>query len=741
MSGDLIIINTKPDPEPKLPALRKALDFLKFTPSETESIVSAVSDTADIVGGIVSIVGTVNSVLSVMKALKILGTQPSATDLALEHIGTRVEQIYGYLASEAIISLHRQAGAWRVVISKAKGELYNTQISRTAAGIGTLEERGDELDSAILTMLEPSNASIPFLRQSYGYVPNVDLQNFPQWINAAKKPYMSTADGKPLIADYSDTAQELQSRIFDAGYYLDVLVSALRLRMLILMTIEPAFRGTGHDRLKLDQIADALELFCKSWRDSMIVAVPSAGFEGGLPGPFGVPISAPGLGVLQNPFRPGARFSGSREAPEGIVVGTIDPTSGVADWDPFWSGFAVVGQVSRTDLGVVQSAWGGGYDVTLAKDLPTALSAAKSTQAETVVEVQTASGLSALEQLLGEFRNAAKVPEGSDFARLSDAKFSRAIVGRSPTDGRPLYAIRDGDEEQVGLGRLAPYSSSSHPTYTGKRHYQDAEKEFHFAVAQRGDSSHVQLGYRLEVAGESIPLIAFSRVGFGDDHSELFAARTFDTEIKKSITVYDAYQSHVFSMKEEDLFEEGKPIPAPQAANPVLVAQQGWRGRLFLNPRQGKISLLVTVDVIPPGPDEYAGSIKVKVACQAPEDFPDSSIVAVSVFETHVNRNGAPEEYLAGQMPIHIVPSFVTLGTRFFDDYWAAFDALAKSIRQVDVQLKAVTDVPRHRDPRPAWQIGALEHDKVLAVDRLEKLRADHPDLVRSVISRNVSPE
>ena len=98
------------------------------------------------------------------------------------------------------------------------------------------------LHKAILTMLDPGSANIAFLRKVFKYGGPGTFH----WIDAATPEFMARADGTAV--NYADPSQELQSSIWDAGYYIDVMFAALSTRMLMVTTLEPAFRATAHDR-------------------------------------------------------------------------------------------------------------------------------------------------------------------------------------------------------------------------------------------------------------------------------------------------------------------------------------------------------------------------------------------------------------------------------------------------------------------------------------------------------------
>jgi hypothetical protein len=551
MSGDA----APPKIEDELPAVKDILTSLKFSPAEITHLMAGVQSAVKTVGDIVSVVGAASSVVDIMKKLGVFGPQEDATQVALQQIGTRLNQIYNYLAEEEIKGLYVEAVQWRSAMSIARSALKDAQSSPTQAIIQTLVDRTEALDHALNLMLAPGNARIAFLRRVYNYT---DIQTWPHWIDAATPPFMTRADGEPI--NYADPAQELQGRIWDAGHYIDVLFSSLAERMLVTVTIEPAFRSTAYNRDAFKQLVQGLTAFIHAWRGAMLVASPVAGLSGAWPKAFGDSIPAPGVGILQSPYRPQARYVGSQSAPPGIVVGAVDPVTGIAEWEPFWAGFEILGQVSLYDIGIVKEAWGGGYDMTVAKDLPKALAAAIQRQAQCLDHVVAASGIGALVQLRAQLQLAASEVIGSEFVQLPNARF-RLVQHGITVHGSPNFALQKGEVESVDLGPLTPFAQDSERKYQGTRYFQESVKTFRFQMAQRTSRTRIQLGYRLRIGDTDIPLVPFSKGGFLDSNLTAFPTEPIAVEVRAAAQVYNVRQSHVFSFAEEDLFEAGEPLP------------------------------------------------------------------------------------------------------------------------------------------------------------------------------------
>ncbi|MEP7216009.1 MAG: hypothetical protein ABI782_07120 [Anaerolineaceae bacterium] len=715
----------KPD---DLPALRDVLTFLKFTPEEIKNLMEAVQSTVKIVGGIVSVVGVATSVVELMNKLGVFGPKEDATQVALAQIGTRLNQIYNYLVESEIKGLHLQAVDWRSAQSGARNALKNAQLSPTPNILDALVERTAELDTALNKMLSPENASIAFLRRVYGYVPE---QN--HWIDAALPPFMSRTDGDPI--NLADTSRELQARIWDAGHYIDVLFSSLSERMLVTVTIEPAFRSTGFDREQLKLLVKELTVFIDSWRSAMLVASPAAGLNGGYPMPFSISaLPAPGAGLLQSPYRPQAHQLGSESAPPGIVLGAVDPVTGAAAWEPFYDGFETVGTVGLMDFGLFKEAWGGGYDYIKAKDPAKALAAATQRQAQYLDQVVVASGLGELVKLRAQLQSAALGVSGSEFVRLANAQF-RLLKNGIRIDGSPLYAIRKAGVESVDLGGLTPFAQDPGKKHKGTRYFQECEKTFRIRMALRTRRTRIQLGYRLRIGSTDIPLVPFSNGGFLGSDLTPFPTETIVIELHEAVQVYNVRQSHVFSFAEEDLFEAGEPFPVGASKWAI----PGWRGRLFLDERAGAIALAVEVrfEHDPTG-QKYAAEAIVTIRNLDPEGFPDGAIVPVWVYETHMDDSTPPQpqEVVADSMTVHLVPSFLVMEPEFFAAYWGTVEFLAKTTKHLNDRFKRQERMQQRPNPDPAWAVRRRVLDTMAMAEAIDALGISQPEAVAEVMQR-----
>lgn len=671
--------------------LKKGLEFLKFTPSEQEVMFNVIGGAVNLAAGLISIVGAATAALDLLQKLGVLGSKEDATQAALKQIGQRVEQIYGYLAGEERRGLYDESLEWRVDADHARLEVKNAAISRNSATIGTLIDRAAELDKAIFKMLDAGKGRIAFLRSVYGY------HQSGHWIDGARTPFMATAGGTPV--NYRDPAQELQGEIWDVGYYLDVLLRALTDRILVATTIEPAFRATGYDRAKFGLMAERLLGFIHAWRASIIVADPLYALNPG--------------GALRSPYR---------EGPLGIVVGAVDPVTGVSSFQPYWDGFTIIG--THTDL--AWAAWGGGYDETRAKDPAAALAAVVPLHLSLVDQVVKACGLERLMSLQRQLRDLGSPPAYSDFVSLPDATFHRRLFLTEMWGPEMRTATDEGTPVTVDLGRLKVFARDPAKLYEGRRHDLRGYKRFVFRMARRADHSRVRLGYRLALSGSGLELATYQTgEGSGEDFPTAAIQKDFTIETK----VFDVHQSDHLSNAEENLFERDGRVPGVE--------------RYFLNQRDGRVEFRLRVVFSPfagGDPRAYAGEAAVTVEPLDRAEFPHASILHVVVYESRTGSNGSEEEVVADTMTLHLVPTYTILGAEYFAALRDAQARMAGTIRGLHDKLATEFLPVGPPDPDPAWRVrwrmGSIEQQ----LDALGRLQAGNGEVLAEVLGDHLAP-
>ncbi|MFN7943034.1 MAG: hypothetical protein U0X73_15695 [Thermoanaerobaculia bacterium] len=688
--GDLGVIEIVKPEKNDFKGLSKGLAFLKFTPAEQEVLFTAIGSTINMVAGIVSVVGAAGAAVSLLKSLGVLGSAEDPVQAALKKIGQRVEQIYGYLAAQERRGLYDRALAWRVDGDNARNAVMNAMTSRSAQNLEQLADRAAELNASILQMLDDGKGRIAFLRSAYGN---------PWWTAYAQTPYMKTASGAAI--NYRDPGQELQAEIWDPGHYLDVLVRSLDDRVAVAATLEPAFRSTGYDRAALRKIADDLMRFAQAWRGAILVADPVFALNAG--------------GTMRSP---------EMSAPPGVPIGAVDPVTGLSSLIPQWSGFSV--EFKHT--GVPWAAWGGVWDESRATDPAAALAAINPAHAAAVDSVVRACGVDKLVRLSERFRELASPPAGSDFVQLADARFRRPLADLVYWGMNNGNTVPQGTPVTVDLGRLRLFSPTPDRTYTGARFGLRGRKEFSFRMPRRAEFSGIRLGYVLEIAGRKIPLMSFATAAdrTGGDFPGAAIEKDFEVETK----VYDCYQSAHVTAADEDQFEREGRIAGVE--------------RLFLNERSGRAKFRVGVTFAPllgGNPAAYAGEAEVTISVLEPEDFPDAVILSVNVLETRVGWNNAPEEVLADSMTVHLIPTYVVLGSDFFADYHAAVVRMAKAVKALDRKAIPQLDVPHGPpDPDPAWQVRARAIEIERGLDRVQDAIAQRNTLALEIVAANVVP-
>jgi hypothetical protein len=627
--------------DPKFPALGKVLEFLKYDPQEIKDITDTIATTIGVVSGVVSLVGTAQSVIALGEKLGIFKSSQDDTEKRLKQMSQQIEQIYGYLAAADKRGLYDESKNWRAQASLAASWSDNVKLSRKIDILNALNSRAGELDEALMAMLWSGN--IAFQRAAYGYQP--DSQH---WIDAASSPYMYLANGSAI--SYANPSQNLVAEIWDPGYFIDVLTLGLNERIAAATALEPAFRSTGFERSRMGDIAEGLDTFIRRWRDSLIVANPAAGLNGG--------------GLLHNPLED------QHYAATGITLGAADPVTGVSNVHT-WDGFSI--KYSRTSLPF--SAWGGLWDESYATDPQAALAAATSLQSQLLDEVIDVTGISGLSQLQQQFLALSQTPQGSDFVDCSDPLFTR------------LGGPTKGPTETVDLGSLKKYAANPNKTYAALRFNQQMEKKFTFRIAKRADYSGIQLGYRIGIGGKSLDLCKYS------DSSGVTNLAPLDQSIDITGTFFDCFQDRHFSPADEDEFERTGEMPAGQ--------------RLLWNSRTDHAAVRVQIDYAPDGGDMvYWREVHVTLRTAADVQTAAAFITDVTVFETHAGHDLNPIEVLADQLTVLMVPSYLIVSDDFFTD-WAF--AMTNMIRQKIAAALAIKfslkdlEVPTHPFPDPQY--------------------------------------
>jgi hypothetical protein len=682
------------------PALKEVLQFLKFSPEDVEAYYESISTTIKITAGCVTIVGAVITVVHLVDEL--FGPDKEAKSLSyLKHIAQRVDQIYGYLAANDRRGLYDDTVEWRGNLENVRNAVKNSRASRSPLNLKALVDLKTPLDSNLLKMLDPRNGDIAFQRVTYGYSAGyAGTTDTGHWIDCAVSPFMTLTDGKSI--NYRDPANELQAPIWDPGHYVDMLAGCLTDRMLLVAVTEPAFRSTNYDRLALENLLAGLTAFLNKWRASLIVANPLIGLNGG--------------GHLQHP---------NSQAPMGIPIGAVDPVTGISFFNSFWL---------ESDWGWVATYEGsieakGEADYSDIKNPALAYKRAINLQPRLLEAAIRASGIGHFAELRARLQDVlARYTTGSDFVDLPNATFNLIQMNG------PAAQI-----ETVNLGFIGKYSKHPDKQYQGTRYTQIVEKRFRFAMPLRAEVSLIQLGYRIEIANRSIPLIPFSVAPGDGSPVARFPTQPISQEIRiDDWLIYDVYQSSLFSEADEDRFEGVNPPSGPA----ILIQTRAFPGeRIFLNERRGPIALKVDVtfetDYNNPA-QPFVGHANVTIRNIDPVAYPGGIILPIAVYETRVGLNNDPEEVPADSMTIHIAPSFLVVGREYFTDRREGLETMNQIFG--GLSEKYAISVQPGLPIGPEWQVRRRAVEEVAKDQAIRRLLDAEPEVTQAVVRRFMLP-
>lgn len=678
----------KPD-EGDFKGVKKALKFMKFSPEEVASLRNIIGTAINIGTSVVSVVGAVGTVIDLAKQLGIFGSQEKSVESYLKDIMTRIDQIYDFLEHAAKQGLEVQASNWRDNVDHTRAIVADSRISRSDNVLDRAELVSDDLTRSIRNMLNPTNAKITFRRSAYG-------NESPHWADLAISPLMTQADGGVI-----NLSSENVSEIWDAGHYIDVLVYALRERLLITSLLEPAFKSTSYDRTNLNDLADKIGTFVAAWRANLLVMN------------YNIQLSDNGL--IYNPRHPYP--SSPAELKRSIIVGAVDPVTGISSIDSFGD--------FETRVYYDHPSSYGHYSTVSAVDVQAARLAASFEQTKRVDEVVKACGILDMEQLAQAYREAARLPIKSQFVSLSTPRATLSLAldpvkADSPFGVVYTPIILDGQPEEVTLGDdLAEFSGNPTKTYSAQRFFLGSTKITKFQVALRGDRTKTQLGYRVVVCGKEIPIVPFS---FDNALGNEFSAEPIELEYSFNTTVWDVCQSKHLTFAEENQLER-EPDAFVRVEN---------------NRRHGRAHVQIHVIYTPPADDSilsYVGQVTVKISALEPDKFPDAFAAKIDVFETIVGEGEQATETLADSITTTIAPSYLIVEKAFFEDRWKAFEAMLRSVSELVLENADLPPIDPMVPEEPNWQ---RKFDMTVQrhIAWLKSAERIHPDLVRSKIGQ-----
>jgi hypothetical protein len=669
----------------------KALEFLKLSPDEIKQLKILISTAINIATSITNIVGAAGTVIDLAKKLGIFGNQEKSIESYLHDIMDHVELIYNFLREAEMRGLVKEAIEWRADVDLTRVNFANTRISRSDNVLDEAERLADDMSSAIFLMLDPRQAKISFNRDAYG-------NQSPHWADLAVGRLMTLANG----ADLSLNDKGVIKEIWDAGHYIDVLVYALRERLLMTSLLEPIFKSTGYDRQKLKEIANNIGIFVKTWRANLLV--------------MNYDLQIPDSGVIYNPRSPYP--SSPVELKRSIIVGAVDPVTGISSIDLFGD-FETMVIENQSPVGL--------YSTVLAVDVQAARQAARGEHAKRVDEVVRACGILDLEQLGRSYSDAASLPMRSQFVRLStpwtalSLQQFDSIEVESPLGAVIKPVVLEGQPEEVTLGDdLAAFSENPTKTYSAQRFFRGGGKSTEFQVALRGDRTETQLGYRAVVCGKEIDIVPFS---FGGTPGSEFPANPIELEEHSFNTmVWNVCQSKHLTFAEEKRLES-EPNDFMRVEN---------------NRRPGRAKVQIRVVYTPPAGDSvltYVGKMSVKIWALEPEAFPNAFAATVDVFEKIVGEDGHPTEILADSITTTITASYLIVEKAFFEDRWKAFEAMLRSVSELVQENADLPPIGPIMPEEPDWQ-RRFEVTLQSHIAWLKTVERINPDLVRSKIGQ-----
>lgn len=678
--------------------LKEALTFLKFDKERVANIVEMAGTVSKLASGIGTVLGAYETAQKLLTTLGILkGTGgPDTVAMTAEMLAT-VQRIYGYLVLVEQRGLYEQAMNWRVDVETTETAITTAAISASPAALDALERKTEALQKNLLEMLTPAKAYIAFKRSAY---------KSDTWINMSGSPFLFRANGDATPNLRSPSA-DMSTEFWDPGHYIDMLFASLRWRLAVAVAVEPLYRSTGYRLAEFVQVIEPLRAFVKKWKDSFMVANPSACMLGD--------------GTLVNP--PGFLDT----APYGIWVGAVDPVTGVSSLRLF-DAFSI--RYERSSI--PGAAWGGTWDSSAAVDPPLAMHLAQLAHVAAVQEAVQASGVLELERILKRWEVAAQAPQGSDAVAFTDARH------HSLGD----YAANMPVPTQVDLGSLKPFAQDPEKTYPATRYYTGAEKVFTFTMARRTNISRTRLGYELRIGNRTFELTKWDAQPPPEvENVDYFPAVVIDQSLELPVEFTDCIQMRSMSPAEEDAFEaSGRP---------------GRASRVLMNARKGTARLNVRIEyqaLAGNANNAHLGVVTVHLRPEDPVDRPDAYTVSVSVHETHVALAAAPPEpvaliqVLAEDATVHIIPSYLVAPAAFFTDLVDAQVRMAQAEAALASQLylpDLMADLPTEPNPDPkfsaTWLTQSVQVSRVV-MDRAMRDRGVAEQVERFMVVRPGRP-
>lgn len=681
--------------------LTKVLKFLKFTPEEiarTTALVTVVGKIASTVNWTIVAVGTIKSIL---KWIGILEKDADPYKKTLDDIAEKVEAIYNHLLNDARRQLYVQKAGWRTKINGVTNSISNAASSRSQENINSLISTSLSLQQAIEEMLDIPLANIGFNKTSQNYVVTDPRSH---WIDAAHPFYMEFSGGA-LTTDYIGGV-ELGKEIWDPGFYLDILFDAIALRISALSILEPAFRSTGHDHGDLLNLQKQLQLFLDKWSKSILITKVVGPIE---------PISWPHPNFdKQGSSATGHRLWNPTQYPAGsIVLGAADPATGLTALD-FRYAAKFIFAPAPSPYPVLTNFEDAVITASTRRDLARQ-------------RVERLCGIARMRELLQHVKNLV-CSSGSESEFVN---FSASAIG--------VGALHwTNQSETLELGIIGQFAGHPGKKYNAERYHGYIYKKFSVSMARRMDVSGIQLGYRLEIdvggpdGRQDIILTPYSVQNSTTQENKLpvFPTEPLQVTLRAaSADIYDVVQSGLFSVNEEDEFENAGSVSGKK--------------RLFINKRSGRaeIGISITFAFDESDPDQrFVGYANVEMF--APDNWPDSHgfICEIRVYEKRKvcvdpvmpDKGLTEREVMAETMKLHFFPSFLVVDEQYFEHWEEGKSNLDKAMREVNEDYTRKWE--ELGPPQPIELIERVAIEEKLLIDAFSELMRDAPETAKATL-------
>jgi len=661
------------------------LQFSKLLPVKIETLYSLLGSSLKFASVFGSVVGAIDAAKAIATAIGIVQSEGDQLRMELKDLQQKVENIFHYLEQRELQDFSDEVAQWRSEEITAEGFRWMAATTRADAALSALDTRTGELVERIELMLLPEKASIIFNRQAY-------MQNGVDPFRNCKPPFMSLADGS-AIPDYTNPNNNLVAHIWDA-YYIDLLVPFLNELLACCYVLEPGFHSTSFYRPHLAQIAKSLKTFIAKWRSSFIVANPQACIDGS-----------------------GRMTNGSDPTPLGLLVGGIDPVTGISSLG-LCSNFAWNFKYDNSFFA------SGTPDRSVATDPQAALAASWDDHRQRLMLLERACGIRKLETLQFHFEQLAVPPTASQFVVLPKARFGY------PGAGGPLaLAVGEmwiGEDIEIDLGLMDKWASQPGRLWKARRYRRRMTKTLVFQMARRAERSHVRLGYTLVVGGKTIELCPFQHRAPGGQTEEWFPAADITSSFTVELQGARCCQVYPFSRLQEDKFEADG--VGDRVLVPIGPIEAKFEVHAHFTPQTGNDDLACT------------GDCQITIANLDPDMYPDSYELEVKVLEAVADGTGN-KTIVADTATVCMTPSYFIVEQAYLAAYAQAIQNMVESVKQLIIKVKPkVTDVgPTNPLEHPDWTLRRLAPVSQ-ALKYFTHVSAEHPRAAGEVLAYVQSP-